>query len=100
MRAGLCAIVRRATLAAMSPRRVEYGRRLARPIVLADGRRLETHKDAADLLVNGVGSVNARSKAFDLALEALIRAGITGERDDNEAATDAIERVLRDRRLL
>jgi transposase InsO family protein len=63
MRAGLCAIVRRATLAAMSPRRVEYGRRLARPIVLADGRRLETHKDAADLLVNGVGSVNARSNA-------------------------------------
>ena len=30
----------------------------------------------------------------------LIRAAITGERDDNEAATDALERVLREGRLL
>jgi hypothetical protein len=84
----------------MPSRRLEYGRRLARPIVLADGRLLRTFKDAADLLVDVSGGVNARSSALDHALESLIRAAITGERDDNEAATDALERVLRDGRLL
>ena len=89
-----------ATLATMPSHRLEYGRRLARPIVLVDGRRLLTFKDAADLLVDVFGSVNARSRALDQALESLIRAAITGERDDNEAVTDALERVLREGRLL
>ena len=79
--------------------RLEYGRRLARPIVLADGRRLGTFKDAADLLVDVFGSVYTRSSSLDHALESLIRAAITGERDDNDAATDALERVLREGRL-
>ena len=83
----------------MPSHRLEYGRRLARPIVLADGRRLLTFKDAADLLVDVFGSVNARSCALDQALESLIRAAITGERGDNEAVTDALERVLREGRL-
>ena len=54
----------------------------------------------ADVLVNVFGSVNARSSALDHVLKSLIRAAITGERDDNEAATDALERVLREGRLL
>ena len=52
-------------------------------------------------MVDVFDSVNARStSALDHALESLIRAAIIGERDDNEAATDALERVLREGRLL
>jgi len=43
MRAGLCAIVRRATLAAMPARRhTNYAHRLARVIVLNDGTVIVT----------------------------------------------------------
>ena len=77
-----------------------YDRKLARHVVLADGRRLRTLKDAADLLVDVFGSVNPRSHALDHAITLLMQAATTGARYDAEAATDAIERVLRDRRLL
>ena len=77
-----------------------YDRKLARHVVLADGRRLRTLKDAADLLVDVFSTVNARSRALDHALVLLIRAATTGKRYDIEAATEAIERLLRERRLL
>ena len=83
-----------------SPQAPNYDRKLARHIVLADGRRLRTLKDAADLLVDVFGSVNPRSHALDHAITLLMQAATTGARYDAEAATDAIERVLRDRRLL
>ena len=83
------------------PRQAQsYDRKLARHVVLADGRRLRTLKDAADLLVDVFGSVNPRSHALDHAIALLMQAATTGARYDAEAATDAIERVLRDRRLL
>jgi len=83
-----------------SPQAPNYDRKLARHIVLADGRRLRTLKDAADLLLDVFSSVNARSGALDDALGSLIRAATTGRSEDNEAATDAIERALREWRLL
>ena len=43
---------------------------------------------------------NARSGALDHAIRLLITAAETGKHDDIAAVTDAIERVLRDRRLL
>ena len=42
-----------------------HDRKLARHVVLADGRRLRTLKDAADLLVDVFGSANDRSHALD-----------------------------------
>ena len=83
-----------------SPQAPNYDRKLARHIVLADGRRLRTLKDAADLLLDVFSSVNARSGALDDALGSLIRAATTGRSEDTEAATDAIERALREWRLL
>src|SRR6187549_1111407 len=71
-----------------SPQAPNYDRKLARHIVLADGRRLSTLKDAADLLLDVFSSVNARSGALDDALGSLIRAATTGRSEDTEAATD------------
>ena len=68
--------------------------------MLADGRRLRTLKDAADLLVDVFGSVNARSGALDQAIEQLIKAARTGKPAHVQGATDAIERALREWRLL
>jgi hypothetical protein len=81
------------------PRRRLAGK-LARPIKLADGRWLITLQHAADLLLDVFGSANARSGAFDHAIELLIEAATSGKRTDVEEATSAVERVLRGRRLL
>ena len=79
-------------------RRESFDRRLARPLVLADRRRLITLKHASDVLLDVFGSVNAKSHALDHAIALLMQAATIGARYDVEAA--AIERVLRDRRLL
>jgi hypothetical protein len=46
------------------------------------------------------GSVNARSSALDRSTRLLLTAAETGKRGDIAAAIEAIERVLRGRRLL
>jgi hypothetical protein len=59
--------------------RVDYSRRLSRRITLADGTRLLTLKDAADLLTGerfvGLTKWGALEHAIELVLEAGERAG-------------------------
>ena len=80
-------------------RSANYDRRLARRITLADGTRLKTLKDAADFFGNQFSTVT-RWGPLEIAIEMLIAAGQSGKRDDIAAATDQVEIVLRERRLL
>ena len=77
--------------------RTNYQRKLARPLTLADGTQLVTLRDAANVLLD---AANARSGGLDNAIRLLSRAAETRKGVDITAATDAVERVLRDRRLL
>jgi hypothetical protein len=52
------------------------------------------------LLLDVFGSVTGRSRVPDRAIRLLLIATKTGKRADLVEATEAIERVLRDRRLL
>ena len=82
------------------PRRSpNYDRKLARRIKLADGKRILTLRDAADLFAKRLSTVK-RWRLLELAIERLIAAAESGKRDKVKAATDAIECVLRARRLL
>ena len=81
------------------PRRANYDRKLARPIKLADGRRLVTLRDAANLFSERSGTVTAWG-LLEHAIRLLIAAAESGKRADIEAATDHIQRVLAGRRLL
>ena len=76
-----------------------YDRRLTRPIQLADGTRLKTLKDAVDFFGNQFSTVT-RWGPLEIATEMLIAAGQTGKRKDIAAATEQVEIVLRERRLL
>lgn len=79
---------------------LNFQRNLARTITLTDGRQLKSLHDARELMIDVSGSVNARSGALDRAIRLLITAAETGKHDDVTAATEQIEHVLRDRRLL
>ena len=83
-----------------APYRPNFKRNLARTITLANGRKLKSLDDARTVILDGFGSVNARSGALDHAIRLLLTAAETGKRDDIAAATTAIERVLRVGRLL
>jgi hypothetical protein len=76
--------------------RTNYRRKLAHVVVLADGTKLVTLRDAANVLLD---AANARSVP-DYAIRFLSMAAETGKRADIAAATDAIQRVLRARQLL
>ena len=65
-----------------------------------NGNELVTLRDAANVLLEVFGSVNARYGALDYTIQRLLKAAETSNRADLEAATDSIERVLRARRLL
>ena len=82
------------------PRRPNYRRKLARPHTLADGNKLVTLRDAANVLLYVFGSVNTRPGALDHASRRLLTAATSGTRADIEAATDQLEIVLRWRQLL
>ena len=75
-----------------------YDRKLTRRIVLHDGTRLVTLRDAANLFAKRFATVK-RSRLLELAIERLIAAAENSKRDAVKAATDSIERVLRTRRL-
>ena len=78
--------------------RANYRRKLAHVVVLADGTKLVTLRDAANVLLD---VVNARSGGrLDRTVWSLLTAAETGKRADLVEATEAIERVLRERRLL
>ena len=83
-----------------TPRRVNYRRKLTHVVVLADGTKLVTLRDAANVLLEVFGSVNTRSGALDHTIQRLLAAATTGKHADIAAATDSIERALQARRLL
>ena len=78
-------------------RRTNYKRKLARPLTLADGTTLVTLRDAANVLLD---AANTRSGGLVHSIGSLNTAAETGKRSDLAEATDAIERALRNRRLL
>ena len=77
----------------MPPRRADYTRKLSRRITLADGRALAALKDAADLLLDVFGSVNARSGVLDAGIARLMQAATTGKRADIEAPSQRCGRA-------
>jgi len=77
--------------------RTNYQCKLARPLTLADGTKLVTLRDAANVLLD---AANVRSGGLDNAIRLLSTAAETRKGADIAAATDAVERVLRARRLL
>ena len=83
-----------------NPRRANYSRKLARRIVLADGRVFVTLQDAADLLTEVFASVNTQWGALDHCIRLLIEAAEQGGKERIGAATEQVERVLRGRRML
>jgi hypothetical protein len=98
---GLAAIVARAKLAAMpTPDATppDSSHKLAHVLVLDDGTKLVTLRDAANVLTERFGTVISW-RVIEL-IEQLLRADASGARADIEATTDATERVLRARRLL
>ena len=74
--------------------RTNYRRKLAHVVVLADGAKLVTLRDAANVLLDVLGSVNARSSVPDNATRLLLIAAKTGKHHDVAAATEAVERVI------
>ena len=80
-------------------RRINYDRKLTRPIKLADGTRLKTLKDAADVLADRFTTAT-KWDTLEFAIERLITAGESGNRDDIAKATEQVEIVLRERPLL
>ena len=75
--------------------RTNYRRKLTHVVVLADGTKLVTLRDAANVLLD---VVNARSGGrLDHTVWSLLTAAETGKRSDIAEATDLIERALRDR---
>ena len=77
--------------------RTNYRRKLTHVVVLADGTKLVTLRDAANALLD---VANARSGGLDNAIRLLLMAAETRKGADIAAATAAIERVLSDRCLL
>ena len=84
----------------MNPRRSDYRRKLAHPIALRDSNTLITLRDAANVLLYVVGSENTRSGELSKASRLLLTAAESGKRADIKAATEQLERVLRQQRLL
>ena len=86
-----------ASMRRFRPRR-DYSRKLTRRITLADGTRLVTLKDAADLFTSARFAGVPTWPALEHAIELVIEAGDRGGRERIRAATDQIEFVLRRRR--
>ena len=77
-----------------------YPYRLTRRITLADGTRLVTLKDAADLLTGERFVGVTKWAALEHAIKLVLEAGDHGRRHRLKAAADQIEIVLRARGLL
>ena len=75
--------------------RANYRRKLAHVVVLADGTKLVTLRDAANVLLD---VVNAPSReGLNHTIWSRVTAVESGKRSDIAEATDLIERALRDR---
>ena len=78
--------------------RAKYRRKHARPLTLADGAKLVTLRDAANVFAERFATVK-RWRLLEIAIERLITAAESAERDAIKAATDAIQCVLRAQRI-
>ena len=67
--------------------------------MLDDGTRIMTLRDAANLFAERFATVKSW-RLLEIAIERLIAAAESAERDTVKAATDSIARVLCERRLL
>ena len=89
-----------ATRLTRRPRRApNYDRKLARRIVLDDRTRIMTLRDAAKLFTERFATVTSW-RLLEIAIERLIAAAESAERDTIKAATEAIQCVLRAQRPL
>jgi hypothetical protein len=70
-----------------------YDRKLARRITLADGTKLITLRDAANLFATQFATVKSW-RLLERAIERLIAAAESAERDTVKIATDSIEHVV------
>ena len=70
-----------------------YDRKLARRITLADGTKLVTLRDAANLFATQFATVK-RWRLLERAIERLIAAAESAERHTVKIATDSIEHVV------
>jgi hypothetical protein len=75
-----------------------WDQKLARRLVLHDGRKLTTLRDAVDVVLNRRSMRNY--SASDFAIEVLSEAERSGKRADLEAATKLVELALRHDNLL
>src|SRR6187402_422956 len=82
---------REATMSKHPRRAPNYDRKLSRRIVLDDGTKLATLRDAADLFAERFSTVTSW-RVLEIAIERLIAAAESAGRDKVKAATDAIER--------
>ena len=79
--------------------RMYWDKKLSRPLMLKNGERLEALSDVRDLILERFISVT-QSMALVHAGELLLEAAKTGEPADIAIATDQIELVLMQRRLM
>ena len=70
-----------------------YDRKLSRRITLADGTKLVTLRDAANLFATQFATVKSW-RLLELAIERLIAAAESAERDTVKIATDSIEHLV------
>ena len=70
-----------------------YDRKLARRITLADGTKLITLRDAANLFATQFPTVKSW-RLLELAIDRLIAAAESAKRDTVKIATNSIERVV------
>jgi hypothetical protein len=75
-----------------------WDQKLARRLVLRDGRKLTTLRDAVDVVLNLRTARNF--SVSDFAIEVLSEAERSGKRADREAATKLVELALRHDNLL
>jgi hypothetical protein len=76
-----------------------WNKRLSRPLVLKDGKRLQALSDVRAVFLDRFANIT-HSAPIAHAGELLLKAAETGKRADVEAATEQIERVLRSNRMM
>jgi hypothetical protein len=72
---------------------------LSRPLLLKDGKRLETLRDVRRLFLERFATVT-HNAVIAYAEELLLKAATTGKHTDIAAATDQVESVLMRERLM
>jgi hypothetical protein len=76
-----------------------WNKKLSRPLMLKDGKRLETLSDVRSLFLERFATIT-HSTPLAYAGELLLKAVETGKRADIEAATEQIARAIMYQRLM